>query len=350
MKNKIKFSLVIPVYGVEKFLERCLQSIVEQSYQNFEVIIVNDCSPDSSEKIARYYCKKYDNFLYYENLKNLGLSLTRNEGFRHVSGDYVLFLDSDDYFDKNLLLKIYESLEYNDADVVLYGLIEEYRDSEENIIFTKTHNYISMFFNNINFRKHVIDLESETLYGYAWNKAYKVSVLKENKILFERITHIEDIKFNIQVFNSISSLNILNDVLYHYDQHNSDRLTSKHIPDYFELQKERINLILNQLTSWGVYDKRSQSILANVYHRSFLSALQRQVVENKSIGDFLKNEYQTSMFSEFYRKSCAKNKISKILYFIIDTKNIILNIFLAKSIAMIKDKNNDLFSKMKQQR
>ena len=97
----MKFSIVIPVYNVEKYIDKCLKSIINQTYDNFEVIVVNDGSPDNSQVIIDKYVKKDKRFKSYEK-KNGGLSDARNYGLEYISGDYLLFIDSDDNIEKDL--------------------------------------------------------------------------------------------------------------------------------------------------------------------------------------------------------------------------------------------------------
>lgn len=103
----MKFSIVIPVYNVEEYIDKCLNSVLNQTYKDFEVIIVNDGSPDNSIQIIDRYVKMDDRFKVYSK-ENGGLSAARNFGVKKVSGDYLIFLDSDDYIEKDLLLKISE--------------------------------------------------------------------------------------------------------------------------------------------------------------------------------------------------------------------------------------------------
>lgn len=347
----MKFSLILPMYGVEKYINRCLESLVNQSYKDFEVIIVDDCSLDSSNLIATKFCAKYTNFHYIKNESNQGLSQSRNNGLKVARGEYVLFLDTDDYYESNMLEIIYNSLKINNADVVLFGLVEEYRNKDDQIKFSIKHNVSeSKYFNNTSFRDYIIYLEENTLYGYAWNKAYKRSILNQYNFQFINITHIEDIKFNIQVFNEITSLNILKDVLYHYDQHGSDRLTNKYISNYFELQKERIRDIKNQLFKWNKYNDNALFILSGIYHRNLISAIQRKIHHKEKVKLFLKEEYKNDLFLEFKGKYNNKSLITKFLYFIIDIKFYPLTILVVKLIDFTKSNFGMAFNWLKQNR
>ena len=110
-----KFSIIIPVYNVEKYLKKCLESVYNQTYKNYEVIVVNDGTKDNSMDIVKNYPAKVI------NQKNQGLSVARNNGVEKASGEYILFLDSDDYIEKGLLKEINKSLN-NNPDIVRFQI------------------------------------------------------------------------------------------------------------------------------------------------------------------------------------------------------------------------------------
>lgn len=118
----------MPVYGVADYLEQTLQSVAAQTFEDFEVILVDDCSPDDSPKICDAWVKKDERMTVLHLPENGGLSNARNAGFPHVRGEYVFFMDSDDVIDANLLEQVKASLEVNRADVVVFGLLEQYYD------------------------------------------------------------------------------------------------------------------------------------------------------------------------------------------------------------------------------
>ena len=128
----MKFSIIVPVYNVEKYLKKCLDSLLNQTYKDFEVIIVNDGSKDNSQKIVDKYIEKDERFKSFIK-ENGGLSDARNFGLKYVTGNYILFLDSDDYIDKELLEKVNNILSKdNNIDIVKYNLVSV--DENENII------------------------------------------------------------------------------------------------------------------------------------------------------------------------------------------------------------------------
>ena len=122
-----KFSVIVPVYNTEKYLRKCIDSILNQSYDDYEIIIVNDGSTDSSKKIINEYCKTFSSKIKGVHKKNGGLSDARNKGVKKACGDYLLFVDSDDYIEKNLLKTLSKKLK-DEPDIIRFQIKEVHED------------------------------------------------------------------------------------------------------------------------------------------------------------------------------------------------------------------------------
>ena len=178
----IKFSIIIPVYNVEKYLDKCFNSVINQAFNNYEVIIICDKCTDNSEKIVDKYIKKYTNFkkIYKENT---GLSVARNIGVESSNGEYILFLDSDDYLEKDLLQKLDNELK-NPIDII--------RFQAQNIIDDKLIKYNEKVFeitNGIEAFNFIIN------YHYienAWLYCYNSKFYKNNNFHFKENVIAED--------------------------------------------------------------------------------------------------------------------------------------------------------------
>ena len=120
-------SIIVPIYNVEKYIEKCATTLLEQDYNNIEYIFVNDCTPDSSMKILKDIIERYpnrkDDIKIINNIKNSGSSLTRKYGLDASNGKYVLFVDSDDWINIDMVSKMYNAAESNDADIVCCDMI-----------------------------------------------------------------------------------------------------------------------------------------------------------------------------------------------------------------------------------
>lgn len=350
------FSIVMPVYGVADYLEQTLQSVAAQTFEDFEVILVDDCSPDDSPKICDAWVKKDERMTVLHLPENGGLSNARNAGFPHVRGEYVFFMDSDDVIDANLLEQVKASLEVNRADVVVFGLLEQYYDRAGVLkqTFPVAVEKTLYLYTPEDVRREVIHLEEKTLYGYAWNKVYRVQSLRESGVVFEKITLIEDIKFNVSYFDSVCSMNVLNTTPYHYLKRIDGSLTNKFLPDYFTPSAERVFLVLEQYKNWGMCTEEVRRILANIYVRYLFSALQRNCDKRSAMNhaqrkEWLKQQYKTPLCKELLSAVQASGTLFKCMAKALCAGNIPLCLMIARSIFAVKSAFPTVFSTLKQQ-
>ena len=325
MGEEIKFSVIMPTYGVGDYIGDALGCLMMQTYDNFEVIIVDDCSPDNSGEIARGFIERDDRFIYIRHESNQGVSCARNTGIQRATGDYILFLDPDDLYEHNLLRVCAATLERNPVDLLVYSFTEDYRNSAGKIEYMKGITLDLMDYDDdmvttrddATIHKMAMQMEEITMLGYPWNKCYNASIIKNNKLEFQKIKHVEDILFNCDFLDYTTSLTILNDVLYHYRNQGQVRLTGGAINDYFKLQKIRIQRIYEQQQQWKTCDFEALGILSKEYFRSFQSAMVRQL-ENEVTSDEILNwcdaEAKTDMYNELKRYLPDDSTTLKLLY------------------------------------
>lgn len=194
----IKVSVIIPVYNVEKYLKRCLDSVLKQSFQDFELICVNDCSTDFSLEILEYYEKEYpDKVKILINEKNLGLSASRDRGIQEAEGEYIAFFDSDDYVKPDYLDKYVQQAERTRADIVMGGYIRVVGEKET-----------------------VIDLIDSTytpwLYPAVWMRLYRREFLKEHDLYFGKYRIYEDSPFNCRCLLEGAQVSVFDYCGYYY--------------------------------------------------------------------------------------------------------------------------------------
>ena len=199
----IKVSIIVPVYNVEKYISKCLDSLVNQTLKEIEIIIVNDGSPDKSEEIILNYQKKYNNIKYYKKT-NGGLSDARNYGIKYASGEYIGFVDSDDYVDLNMYSKMYQKAKTKDFDIVACQV--DMVDEGSHIQLVK-----SGLKDFINIKDAMI-----TVYPSAWNKIYKKEMF--DKVLFKKGIWFEDVEFLYRLFPYIRTIGVVEEELYYYVQ------------------------------------------------------------------------------------------------------------------------------------
>lgn len=352
----MKYSIVMPTYNVSDYLSNSISDILRQTYSNFELILIDDASTDNSGKMADSWASK-DNRIIVKHLgMNQGLSNARNEGLNLASGDYVLFLDPDDRYEVDLLKNIENSLLSNKATVVLYGLTEEYFDEEETLFFKKNIVPEDLYLNTVlDVRNKVIHLESKTLFGYAWNKAYDIKYLKSLNIVFEKVPMIEDVLFNIEVFRDLDSLNLISKPMYHYAIRNNRSLTHKFLPEYFQIHENRIRALIELHRQWGMDNDFVLNLLGSIYCRYFVSAIQRNCdpranMKFKDRRKWIKSKFQSDVYGQLKNNIRPQNIVMKFMSVGIRIKNITLCQIVGRGIYIIKTSFPNMFSKLKQNR
>ena len=353
MKEDIRFSIIVPVYNRVNILTRCIGNILAQDYSNFELILIDDNSSDCSGKMCDDYANRYDNISAYHNKKNLGPGPTRNVGIKNATGDYVIFLDCDDRYEYDLLSKVYKNIVGINPDILVYSLWEEYYNENGDIIYQYSHSLPTCVLDRpSDIHETVMKLEDETMLGYPWNKAYKLEYIRKCNVTFPDIEHIEDILFNIAIFENITSLVVLEDKLYHYCNEAHNRLTDKYLSDYFELQKERIIRLMELQKRWDSLDDYGYYVLAGEYYRWLLSAVERKVnwgEDNNTISAFLAKEYNSRLYAVLRPHLRVSPKLEALYRPMLnkDTKN---TVRIARYVSMVKHSLPALFSILKQNR
>lgn len=246
------FSIIIPMYNSEKFINRAIQSLLNQTYKNFEIILVNDCSTDQTLLVCEKYIKS--NIKLFDLDKNLGVSNARNIGLQNAKGEYVLFLDSDDWLDRNTLYLLKENIK--NSDILVYGVVYNRNDKQ----VAQPLPAIGKF--------SVIDLFSmgSTLFDVSilhWvtNKVFKLSIIRKNNLLFNQTLKMgEDLDFCMKYLEKIKFINVLDEYLYYYDRTNNRSLTNSNIKSLPERTKinndniksflERNNIDINAFNSY----------------------------------------------------------------------------------------------------
>ena len=201
-------SVIIPVYKVEKYLERCVASVVGQTYKNLEIILVDDGSPDNSGAMCDEYAKKDDRIKVIHK-KNGGLSDARNAGLEIMSGSYVGFVDSDDYIATEFFERLYSALKKNDADISMCGVIKIFDDgtSERENAFDED----TCFSGEKGFETYILD---EKIPSYACTKLFKASVF--DGMRFPVGVYYEDLALFYKIFDRVGRYVCVKDDLYYY--------------------------------------------------------------------------------------------------------------------------------------
>ena len=208
----MKVSVIVPVYNVEKYIKKCLNSLVNQTLDEVEIVVVNDGSPDNSQKIIDEYTKKYKNIKSYVK-ENGGLSDARNYGIKKATGKYISFVDSDDYIRKDMLEKMYNYAIQKNFDIVVCDSINVYSDGTE-ILIKSNNNY-----SDDDVKNYIISPPM------ACTRLFKKSIF--DKIEFKKNIYYEDLEMTPKVINLTKKIGFVSDGLYYYVQRDGSIMKQK---------------------------------------------------------------------------------------------------------------------------
>ena len=218
-----KVSIIVPVYNVEKYLAKCLDSLVNQTLQDLEIIVVDDGSKDNSDDIIRRYIEKYNNITYIIK-ENGGLSHARNVGYLYTKGEYIAFFDSDDYIEKDMYKKLMGKVEKYKYDIVVSDLYMEYEETGRKVYVNSN---ISEEYRNLTNSKEDIEIRKEIMekiYIAVHNKIYRKELLDfvfKDTIPFINNMYYEDIVYTYSLIPNITSISFVKEPLYNYVQRKS---------------------------------------------------------------------------------------------------------------------------------
>ena len=241
MKDNADVDIIIPIYNVSKYLKKCLDSIIQQSFSNYNVLLIDDGSTDDSKVICKEFSKKDKRFKYFFK-NNGGLSDARNYGLSHATSEYVVFIDGDDFVDKDYIKDLYTAVVSTNSQVAVCGHRQVSEDGKNisSIYLPKNKTIISgrsLIYLNM--------LDKKQSLGAAWNKIYKRSLFDTTK--FEKGRYFEDTLILIPLFWNIDRVCLVNKILYNYVQRNNSIMHSnfskKKWKDYIQLYIDQISFL-----------------------------------------------------------------------------------------------------------
>lgn len=245
----IAISIIVPVYNSEKYIDKCLESLVNQTLNNIEIIIVNDNSNDNSLLKINRYVDIYDNIILINKKTNEGVSKARNDALRIAKGKYILFVDSDDTIDCSACNILYNTAIKNDIDIIMFNFKYVYLNNNQ--VSSKTNLIDNKVYNSEYMIKEILTTRNN-VQGYIWNKFYRKELLISNEITFrEDIKLYEDYLFNIETFLVSKTIKYLDLDLYYYLQHPNSSIRKIDIQNTKNVSKIintiKINLEKNNL-------------------------------------------------------------------------------------------------------
>lgn len=262
----MKFSIIIPVYNVEKYLDQAIESILVQTFKNYELLLIDDGSRDKSGFICDSYAADYC-FIKAFHKQNGGQSSARNLGIEKSIGDYIIFLDSDDYISNDSFLEALDYETRNNPDIILYKYQKMFEAS--NRVETCNFNFPSK--KNDDISDYLMQLiETDTFFCSAWSKSIKSSLIKNNNCFFTEGIYAEDIEWYYRILKYTNSIGIINKPFVHYRQRTNSITSSKsykNLKDNNDVIKMTYNFIITN------FEEPLKTILLNSLGKMYLNLI-----------------------------------------------------------------------------
>lgn len=319
------FSIVMPLYNCADYIRAAIESIQTQSFQDYELIIIDDCSNDDSNNIAFSYAIKNPKIKIIKNKNKSGVSETRNIGMRNAKGNYFIFVDADDYLESDILEKINESIKRHSFDIIKFGYSIDFYDKRGKLIVNKIKKTDS--FEVVDQAKNIknlaLEIEKKQIFGYVWNAAYSVNFIRSSGVLFDSTMKVdEDFIFNIDAFSKASSVKILDCVGYHYNKRKNVSLSMNVDGNNFPYHVRSIERMISFYDSDSI---EASNVIRWLYTRTlYVNGCQLLYKKNK---DFWCSVFQTDIFNSIYDKA-KQYKISFM-------KDVLIRIMRTRNIALI---------------
>ena len=328
----MKVSIIIPIYKAEKYLPECVDSVLGQTYKDIEVILIDDASPDKCGEICEEYAKK-DERVKVIHKENEGVSKARNAGLEIATGDYVQFVDSDDYLDVTMTEKLVKAMENDKSDMVLSGFYEKNMNFER---VSKAEEEPGVY-SKEQILKNIMNNPYSFHYGVLWNKLFKRELLDSVRFSSD-MDFGEDFIFNLYYLKYVKNVSVIDEPLYYYIRFNTDSLMyiqavgKKETAKYLRYLEKRLLIFHNYRDFYveeGMYDQYRNKVneyLLKVYTSEKME-IKRQPLskedKKKCLALLESNEdvikMKQDMDPSYYRKKQFKFKLAKWKVILRDT-------------------------------
>lgn len=299
-------SIIIPVHNSEKYLKNCINSILNQTYKNIEIIVIENGSTDTSLEIL----KSYKNKINLIKLKSSGLSKARNKGLDVSTGTYIAFVDSDDFIEPNMIEELVKNIEENKSDLSICNINEIHENTKKTI---KRNEYPNKIIENKTINKNFIK------FNYAvWNKLYKRELIEKNNIRFPNDIKYEDISFSLNYLSICNKISKVNKYLYNYIIHNKSEQTTvdERVYDIFKIMnictsfitaKDLESIYIKELTTYAL---KMRYVKNKKLRKEFINKVYEEL--NTNYPNWKLNDYILNL--NVIKRIIIKNKLLLKLY------------------------------------
>lgn len=354
---EIKFSIIIPIYNAEKYIKNTVTTVLNQTYKDFELILIDDGSNDNSKIICENLSKS-DNRIKFISKKNEGVSKARNLGIKQSKNKYICFLDADDYIENNMLQTYVDIIKvYKDIELINCGFFSEIQGetptekSQIDIINYKEKYYKS----KEEIKEDFVTLWDKHLLYNIWNKVYVKDIIEKYEIKFPNYNWGEDIDFNRKYIMKINNMYNTEKCFYHYIRGRGNTITGKYIKNLYDIRlKENIEF-KEYFEEFGIREEDYSEFCARRHIERTLGCIEN--LFNEQCDLTLSEKYKEikrilndNVTREELKKMKPQSKKVKILLIPYRIKSVLLAMIMGKCLALCKTKLPKLFNSLKNKR
>ncbi len=350
--EKGKISIIMPVYNVEEFLSKAIESVLNQTFKDIELFVIDDGSKDNSGKICDEYAKK-DKRVTAIHKENGGAPTARNAALKKAKGEYLYFIDSDDWIEKDYLEKMYELAKNNNADLVVTGFLMEYYQNGKTITYS-TSCEDAIYTNKNDFRKNAYKYFNNSFLSLPWNKLFKREIVVKNNIIFPD-TKWDDHHFNMFFLMDIGKVVVSSMAKYHWyrSRKGAETMINYSDPNMFEKRIEHYEHVLKLYKHWNMLDDEKSRDAIDSYFIGRVFQCIQELADNKNLTKKEVREKTKYILNHKYTKEALKNAKSlsvkfKILVIPMKLNNITLCIWFSNVINFVRKHFKGLFIKLKE--
>lgn len=348
--NEPLVSIIMPVYGVENYVGRAIESILNQTYKNFEFFCVDDGSKDKSGQICDEYALKDDRIIVIHK-ENGGAPSARNTAIDKAKGKYFYFMDSDDWAQADMLSDMVGIAEKNNSQLVVSGYYIDtyYSDTEK---FTQEQKWVSkVFASQQEFRENAHILFDLNLLYTPWNKLFSGDYIRDNKLYFPN-TFWDDFPFNLSVIRDVERVAVTDKKYYHFIRQRSESETAKYRSDMYEKREEENGWLTDLYSYWRIDNEAVREFLARRYVERLIGCVENVTNKNCDLkaGDKrkeIKKMISTDTARNYLRQAKPKSSYMKLMLMPVKMNSAVLTYIEGAVISSVKSKNTKLFARLK---
>lgn len=297
----MKYSVIIPVYNVEKYINRCLKSILSQRYNDLEIILIDNGSTDRSGSICDIYANEGANISVY-HIENHGVGSARNFGLSKARGEFIYFVDSDDYLVGNLFAEFEDKLT-PDLDLLVFSYYNSFEQEMTEKNRTKKILPYNGSYDKYDFSKIFKDLFLSDMLYTVWNKLYRREFLLEKNLSFEQYELGEDVRFNLNAYRNVNKVYLSQDSYYVYVIGRKGSAMSSYNPKRLQYQLQELELVDSLLKDWNIDSSnldntvKARILMSNIHNISKQKLpvikkvkLVKEICKSKDMADFIRND------------------------------------------------------------